>query len=316
MRPGVQILLPGLFDLPLEELDDGLLRDGLPEDYSIDALLSAVLFGQSTQSSAGLPVAQAFTENAENGERCMLLEAMHFQADMQGAIAVPIVENSKNVHDIDIIINDLKELFNEDCDITALGAGRYLMELHNFIPPTHYPHPLSVLGKRVGAYIEQSREVLPWYRLVNEFQMFMYQHPVNAERLQQGQLPINSLWAWGAGTLPQPTSHPAWYCDDELLNRFATSLELPVTEWTDLGSGEIPELAVIVDLRLLQLLKSGSDARPEELLLDIEQTILAPVMSRRPRCLTLRAAYHHDFVLARGSGLRFWRRSVNLLDWR
>ena len=251
MPPGVQVLLPGLLDLPLEELDATLIRDGLPclnyllgrsitrssPDISIDAQLSRALFGPQGEPCASLPIAAAFAPDPKNATRCMLLEAMHLQADMQGAIAIPIIKNEENIRDIDLIINDLNDYFKVDCDIVALPKRGYLLQLHAFDPPVHYPHPLSVLGKSIAPFIEQSRQVLPWYRLVNEFQMFLHQHPVNDRRSQQGRLPINSFWAWGAGEMSPRLNSPAWFCDDDLLNGYATSLGLPVAGCGQLRDG-------------------------------------------------------------------------------
>ncbi|MPN46698.1 hypothetical protein SDC9_194295 [bioreactor metagenome] len=39
-------------------------------------------------------------------------------------------------------------------------------------------------------------------RWLNEVQMFLHGHPVNARRQAEGKPAINSLWLWGGGTLP------------------------------------------------------------------------------------------------------------------
>jgi hypothetical protein len=41
-------------------------------------------------------------------------------------------------------------------------------------------------------------------RLSNEVQMFLHQHPVNAEREARGVDPINGVWFWGEGTQAPP----------------------------------------------------------------------------------------------------------------
>jgi hypothetical protein len=330
---GVQVLLPGLFDLPLDELDPGLLREQLPnlnfilgrsttranEDYSIDALLASALLPQAGDGGAGLAMASAFADDDQVSERLMLVKAIHLRADMQGAIAIPIPEDPQNIHDIDIIINDLRDYFKVDCYIASVADGLYLLRLRHFDPPTHYPHSLSVLGKNVNPFIEQSRQVMPWYRLINEFQMFMHQHPLNAQRLQQGRLPINSLWAWGAGAAPVPTARPLFYCDDPLLRRFAASLGMQLESCGNLQGDADLGAALVVDLRLLQLLKAGSAARLDELLLEIENHLLRPLLQalqRRPAPLLLRAAYRLDFALGARARFKFWRRPATLLDWR
>lgn len=41
-----------------------------------------------------------------------------------------------------------------------------------------------------------------WRRLMSEAQILLHNHPVNAERRLEGRVPANSLWFWGAGSLP------------------------------------------------------------------------------------------------------------------
>jgi hypothetical protein len=354
VSPGVQIILPGLFDLPLEELDARFIVDDLPalnrilslssacdnNDFTLDAMLSSALNirpevsgsgvngagadgvsadGAGADGVKGLAMAQACVDDHQDPRRLLLAEAIHLQADMHGAIAIPISPDSTNEDDIDIIIKDLGDLFKVDCDIKSIGDGRYLLQLKQFDSPTHYPHPLSILGKSISPFIEQSREILPWYRLVNEFQMFMYQHPVNQRRQLEGRLTINSLWVWGAGERPATDLQPFWYCDDPLLNRFASSLGLPIESCRNIATGDDSKNAVIVDLRLLQYLKSGLDWNLDELLLDIERSILGPALKslpRRPGPLKLRGGYHLDFELKSADRFKFWRRPGSLEAWR
>jgi len=342
VNQAVQLILPGLFDLPLDELESGFVASRLPalnrimglstarenQDYTIDAMLSTALSlrseslksetGPAMTCAAGLAMAQAYAVD-EDPSRLLLVEAIHLQADMHSAIAVPIPLDDENRHDIDIIINDLKDLFKVDCDISEITDGRYLLRLKTFDAPLHYPHPLSVLGKSINPFIEQSREVLPWYQLINEFQMFMHQHPQNEQRRQRGRLSVNSLWAWGAGARPTPALQPAWYCDDPLLNRFAESLGLTVEPCSKLASCSDLDDTVVVDLRLLQLLKSGLDRKLDELLLEIEHDLLAPILqtlAQRPQSLWLRAGYRVDFELRPSARFKFCRRPGSLADWR
>jgi hypothetical protein len=335
MTRTAQLILPGLFDLPLEELEPGFVDDELPHlnrilrlatpranrEYSIDAILRSALALQSTD--AGLPLAQAFVDDSGLARRSMLVEAIHLQADLHNAIAIPIPGSEENIRDISLIINDLTDLFKVDFDVTAVSQGLYLLQLKAFDPPMHYPHPLSVLGKSINPFIEQSRQVLPWYRLLNEIQMFMHQHPVNEQRLRQGRLAINSLWAWGAGVAPGSApdceTGRGWYCDDPVLNRFVASLGLTVKPCDSLAESSDLDDALVVDLRLLQFLKAGLDGRLDQLLLDIERALVAPVvktLARRSLPLRLRAGYRVDFELNPGARFKFWRRPASLASWR
>ncbi|MCP4471422.1 MAG: hypothetical protein GY815_12205 [Gammaproteobacteria bacterium] len=331
MSAGVQIILPGLFDLPLHELDTEFASNELPglnrilglatprdnQAYSIDAIIQRALALEST--SPGLAMAQAFADADEDEPaRLILAEAVHLRADLHSAVVIPIPKTSENVQDINNIINDLNKLFKVDYDMSAITDGVFLLRLKGFDAPTHYPQVLSVMGKVINPYIEQSRQILPWYRLLNEIQMFMHQHPLNAERIRQGRLPINSLWFWGAGERPAIDTRPCWFCDDALLNRYAASLGLPVESCSGVSSRDDFSDALIVDLRLLQWLKAGLDTSLDEILLDIDRNLLGPVLkgfAESRLTLRLRAGYRHDLELRPSAKMKFWRRPGSLDAW-
>jgi hypothetical protein len=336
MTKTVQIVLPGLFDLPLHELEPRLLQHELPhlnrmlrlatakpnQAYTIDAILGSALAGHDFVQAPhpGLPMAQAFAAaGAAEAERLLLCQAIHLRPDMHSAVIVPIHVDRDNLHDINIIINDLKDLFKVDCDIDIIADGLFLLHLKQFEAPTYYPHILSVLGKTANPYIEQSRQNLPWYKLLNEIQMFMHQHEVNQQRLQRGLVPINSLWFWGGGRrLQTPDSNPAWFCDDPLLNRFARSLGLAPQPCTEIDTIVNSADALVIDLRLLELLKTERAVPLDQLLLDIDHKLLKPLLARvhkRRTQILLRAGYEFDFELKPSAGMKFWRRQRNLSSW-
>jgi len=323
----LQIVLPGLFDLPLDELEPEFLRNGLPglnhllrfattrenRRYTLDAMLQGAL-GMS--SGASLPLAQAWADSARADDRLLLFEAVHLHPDLHSAVLVPIEKSKENLQDINNIINDLKVLFKVDCDIKTVAEGVFLMRLHGFDAPDHYPHILSVLGKTANPYMEQSRTNLDWYRLLNEMQMFMHQHAVNEQRLRQGKPALNSLWFWGGGRrVAAPENRPEWVCDDPLLNRFATSLGLPPRPLSEVQ--DLQREAVVVDLRLQQALKTSGDSGLDEILRVIDRELFAPaqaVAAQRGLSLLLRAGFEADFELSRQGRFRFWRRARSLAD--
>ncbi len=336
MSAKVQVVLPGLFDLPLGELEPGLLENELPhlnkvlrlatprpnQAYSIDSIIKTALdFDSPTQRLLpGLPMAQAFADAEDRQpEHLLLSQAIHLQAGLHSAVIVPIPNNQDNLKDITLIINDLKHTFNVNCNITVIADGLFLVSLKGFAAPTHYPHILSVLGKTANPYIEQSRQILPWYQLLNEIQMYMHQHEVNAERLQRGMLPINSLWFWGAGSLPQAfNANLAWYCDDPVMNQFAVSLGLMPKSCTNVDEIDNSVDTLVIDLRLMEFLKAGAAITLDQLLLDIDCNILKPLLvaaAKGRSLLTLHAGYEFDFELKPTARMKFWRPHKDLSSW-
>lgn len=59
--------------------------------------------------------------------------------------------------------------------------------------------PARVAGQDLNPWMPASPLLR---RLLNEMEMLLYTHPVNAERQAQGHAPVNALWISGAGALP------------------------------------------------------------------------------------------------------------------
>jgi hypothetical protein len=330
MAVNVDLIIPGLFDLPGDALDSAFLKHDLP------ALNQALRFGQPCQNQAfdlesiliesmgwsglqTLPFAQAYaSQEMQNSDKILLFKAIHLKADMYNAIVLPFEKSQVNDDDIDIIINDLRDLFKVDCDINEVHDGLWLMHLKQCTPAQHYPHFLSVIGRKADAFIEQSKAALPWYKLMNEMQMFMHQHGVNRNRLELGLLPINSLWFWGAGNLPKLTRKTIdWYCDDELLKQFAAVSGIDCAGLDEVKTSDFVCDSVIIDLTLLEALKSPGETSLQFLLGNMETRLFRPLLQRiksNKYKLRLRVGSSKDLKLSRYSLYKWWYKSKSLLD--
>lgn len=65
-----------------------------------------------------------------------------------------------------------------------------------------FADPRHVLGDDLMRHLPRGDNERQWRSLFNEAQVILHNHPVNARRVQRGQVPANSLWFWGAGKLP------------------------------------------------------------------------------------------------------------------
>jgi len=119
--------------------------------------------------------------------------------------------------------------------------------------------PAEVAGKDVNRHLPAGAGSKPWHSLLNEIQMLLHELPVNEEREARGEPAVNSVWLWGAGTLPtQATSR--WQsvtADDPLACGYAQlaglrhrPLPANAVEWL----GRLPEdgrqLVVLDTLRM------------------------------------------------------------------
>ena len=63
----------------------------------------------------------------------------------------------------------------------------------------------QVTGKHIDPYLPQGMDGLAWHRFYNEVQMLFFSLAVNSAREQRGEIPINGLWCWGGGHMPEIT---------------------------------------------------------------------------------------------------------------
>jgi hypothetical protein len=84
------------------------------------------------------------------------------------------------------------------------AADRWYLQLADDLRLEHLDQPplSAVAARRIDRLLPAGDAARALRKLLNEAQMVLHAHPVNAEREASGRLPINSLWLWGAGTLP------------------------------------------------------------------------------------------------------------------
>jgi hypothetical protein len=91
-------------------------------------------------------------------------------------------------------------------------------------------HPLhAVIDRDINPYMPAGADSGYWRRVLNEIQMLLHAHPVNAEREARGQAALNSVWLWGGGRKPQTGSAPftTVWSNDALANALAAAAALP-----------------------------------------------------------------------------------------
>lgn len=96
--------------------------------------------------------------------------------------------------------------------------------------------PLArVADRNLVGFINANEHPQHWRQLLTEIQMLLHEHPVNTKRMEQGLLPVNSLWCWGGHALqavPLPTAARV-YADDAFsrgLARLSAFKTFPVVE--------------------------------------------------------------------------------------
>jgi hypothetical protein len=110
--------------------------------------------------------------------------------------------------DADALLPALRPLFGDaGMPIDAPHPSRWYLRVAPGIPLPAFQEPAEALGADLGdALVEPGVGAAPdarrWRALLSEAQVVLHNHPWNARRAAEGKPPVNSLWFWGAGTLP------------------------------------------------------------------------------------------------------------------
>jgi hypothetical protein len=187
----------------------------------------------------------------------------------------------------------------------------------------HAAPPLSaVAGKCVD---QPSTAEATLNRWLNEAQMLLHGHPLNARREARGQPPINSLWLWGGGRLtrPPPGRFTAVWSDHPLAIGLARASGEPVhplpenfARFNALASSGSHALIVLDALLAPAIYEDGEAWRAawQQLENNWFQPLAGPaggiVNTLEIAAPTLYGNLH--WSLAKGDRWKFWRRGETL----
>jgi hypothetical protein len=221
----------------------------------------------------------------------------------------------------DALLDTLNRFFAAD-DLTfrAVAPDRWVVELPE--TPAMTTTPLSVAhGRAIDALLPVGESARDWVRRLNEAQMLLHDHPVNAAREASGRPTVNSVWFWGAGRLSAPASKPAArvFTDGLLGAALARAAGVPVEPLPDTAQtvlGAASREAVLLEFPACAHAAEAGDADGWRAALEsldthcvspaltalstgmIDRLVLTGITGRR--CLEAR--------IARLDLLRFWRR--------
>lgn len=167
-----------------------------------------------------------------------------------------------------------------------------------------FSEPGDALGEDVFEHLPDGEGGRRWRALLNEAQVLLHHHPVNAQRAAEGRLPVNSLWFWGAGVLPDQVTprHAQVRSDDEVVRALAAGV----------AAASLPARYATPHDDLLADLREARDLAAIER--DWLQPALGDVASGALAALGLDFGDGRAFELRRGQRWRVWRRPLVRLD--
>jgi hypothetical protein len=156
--------------------------------------------------------------------------------------------------------------------------------------------------------------------------MLLHAHPVNEARDERGEAGVNSLWLWGAGTLPRlsPVQWHSVQADDPValgLARAAGVAHRPLARsasaWLERAPEDGRHLVLLDALRVPRAL--SQTAEYAEAMADLERDWFAPLLEALKRGRIGMVTVHIPdgaecaaYETIRGDLRRFWRRPRSL----
>ncbi|EIM04333.1 phosphoglycerate mutase [Rhodanobacter denitrificans] len=173
---------------------------------------------------AGLPAAaitREFLAGDAGGDAWLSADPAWVQPDMNGVRLLACGRMGLGMDEAQMLAAPLRPVFEEagmQLDIST--PDHWHLRLPPDLPLPDFAAPEQALGEDLAQHLPQGAQGRRWRVLLNDVQVLLHQHPLNARRQAHGQSPVNSLWLWGGGHLPSPsTSELAEVVSDDLLLR-------------------------------------------------------------------------------------------------
>ncbi|NID06864.1 phosphoglycerate mutase [Luteibacter jiangsuensis] len=141
------------------------------------------------------------------------------QPELNGARLLACGNLGLSMADADSLVAALAETFEaEGMQLVVGDAQHWQLRVPAYVDVPSFPEPEDALGADLFEHLPKGEEGRRWRALINEAQIVLHNHPVNRTRVAQGLPPVNSVWLWGPGALPDwvETGLTRIYSDDLL----------------------------------------------------------------------------------------------------
>jgi len=200
----------------------------------------------------------------------------------------------------DELLKPLKIVFGDvGFLLSAPNPSRWYLMLPKESKLPDFQTPSAAIGADIFSQFPNDDTAKRWRALLNEAQITLHNHPLNAERIQKGLLPVNSLYFWGGGVLPDQVKFHAQTIKTDDVNIKALMLHAGLTQ-QDKNDG-----TTLIDCRDI---RDWSLFEREHLLPAIDQ-----LKQAKHAEMVLDFADGASFAIKPSQKWRFWRAALNEL---
>lgn len=123
------------------------------------------------------------------------------------------------------------QLGNAACRFELIGEHGYVRGEAAFATASRSAHARD--SCELDAFLPTTAGSQQHDRLIGELQLLLHETPMNRQRVEQGRLPVNSIWFWGGGRVPpaNAVALPCLYAEDPQYLGFWQSVDAEMTRW-------------------------------------------------------------------------------------
>lgn len=336
------LLVPGLFPQGTAEIAERLVNEralpalailigraerGLPagpEPRGYEADICA-LFGIEARGR-DLPIA-ALTRLAEGEAHrdgvWMRADPVYLRPDLGKLLLFDAYTFRLERAEAEALVEALQPVFIDHGLHLAVGADPRCWHLRlTHVPAIRTWSPAAARGRHVDPFLPAGPDQRFWHRLANEVQISLHAAGANRAREARGEVPINSLWFWGAGSLPAAPT-PLWggvWSQDPLARGLARFAGCPTAD-PPADAVRLIEASASIETGLVVLgggegvLPPQDPAAYQSHLLELERAWFSPLVSLLRRGRLRRLVLQTDglrFELTPRRVWRLWRRAADL----
>lgn len=325
--PRMPLSREDLPSLPAQEFILGRARLQKNNDMGYCAMMSE-LMGVAVPEGREVPVAPVtrLLDSEEHPEGIwMRADPVHLSPDRDRLLLLESSTFPLTQHDALAIATEVQKVLDADAwRLEVPFRNRWYIKLAG-LPDITTTELTETAGKDIDPCLPRGPEATAWHRLLNEIQMQLHECDINRERQARGELPVNSLWFWGVGELPDipPRLWSMVYSDDCFLCGLAMLSMTPYEESAGALPAvldEMPDRArVMVHLDHCRRASRYADLRMwQEALLELEaewfEPLLRALREDELQYLEIRTE-GYGFTLTRLGMKKFWRRPRSVINF-
>jgi len=251
----VSLLIPGLYGFVSQEWQE--IQPHLPRLPGLSALLNCGRRTVTTPSDFEFLLAEKFAlaapdplpvaaltylydKNRSPSHYVLRADPVYLKADRDCLYLLGSDGLEVTAQEAVALAAQINRLYEQDGWSLEIGAPDrwYIVTEKKPLIKTSPLH--EVFGKSIAGFLPQGQDEKKWRVVLTELQMLLHNSEVNMQRAMDRRLPINSLWVWGEGGLPEPASSETIRIEYVWSNQ---ALCLGLAQWANCPGGDLPPSA-------------------------------------------------------------------------